>query len=123
MAMVDEVRLQLPANVGAVRDARQALAALDGPVDDVFDTARLVVSELVTNSLLHDDLGPRDTISLLLKLEDGYLRIEVGDRGGFIKRAEDPWAPQATELGLCIVDAVSESWQARDGRVTAWLAI
>jgi anti-sigma regulatory factor (Ser/Thr protein kinase) len=121
--MVDEVRLQLPANARAASEARRALAALDGRLDEVIDEAQLVVSELVTNSLLHDALGPRDTISLLLKVEDSYLRIEVGDRGGFIKRPDDAWPPQDTEFGLRIVDAVSESWQARDGRVTAWLAI
>jgi anti-sigma regulatory factor (Ser/Thr protein kinase) len=87
------------------------------------DAARLVVSELVTNAVLHARESP--TISVGLRLTDGAVRVLVTD-GGLDepeRRAQpDPWTAE-TGRGVWLVDAFADRWgtetHGRDGK-TVW---
>jgi anti-sigma regulatory factor (Ser/Thr protein kinase) len=73
--------------------------------------AALVVSELVTNSVQHADLGAEDTVLVELTLDVGRLAITVTDPGSdLVPRllAPDPTTPRG--FGLHLVDNVSTSW-------------
>ena len=76
--------------------------------DDTRDGAAIVVSELVTNALIHaDDGGP---ILLEIALDDGSLRISVADASSTVpaqRRADDV---AESGRGLSIVDQLSMRW-------------
>jgi CheY-like chemotaxis protein len=81
-----------------------------------YDTS-LIVSELVTNALLHAGSAVRVT----LKRSQQLLRVEVWD--GSLDRVPDPKAPVELEehgRGLMLVSALSRAWgiePAADGKV------
>jgi anti-sigma regulatory factor (Ser/Thr protein kinase) len=120
--MVD-MRVDLPAEVASVRAARGVVAGLSGVAGDVLTDVELVVSELVTNALVHDSLGAGDVVTLAIGREDGYLRVAVEDRGEFTKRLGATYVPDGAGLGLRIVDELCDRWGAASGRVTAWYRI
>ena len=74
-----ELRKSLQANVTAPRAAREALSfvGMDLP-EPVLETARLLVSELVTNSV-HGPSEPSSSIGLFVSVERNLLRVEVSD--------------------------------------------
>jgi anti-sigma regulatory factor (Ser/Thr protein kinase) len=90
---------------------------------DEVEAAQLVVSELVTNAVLHASDSP--TISLDLRLTDGAVRVMVSDGGlGEPDRGPHP-DPRTSETGrgVWLVDAFAERWgtemHGRDGK-TVW---
>jgi anti-sigma regulatory factor (Ser/Thr protein kinase) len=115
-----ELNFELTGGPYAVTAARLALSELDELVDEslAFDI-RLLVSELVTNSVRHAEIGPEDSIKLGVVVDDGNVRVEVVDDGpGF-----DP--PEATDdaaetrdrgWGLFFVTQLADRWGVdRDG--------
>jgi transcriptional regulator with XRE-family HTH domain/anti-sigma regulatory factor (Ser/Thr protein kinase) len=91
----------------APRYAREALAAvaIDLPTPQV-EIARLLVSELVTNSVLHGPTGADVTIILFVGVGRDRLRVEVSD--GATKRAR----PKAGGYGLTLVAELASRWGA-----------
>ena len=77
----------------------------------------LVVSELVTNSVLHADVGPRRALTVELMMLDDRLRISVIDPGSPIEpRILPPDHERVGGIGLFLVNELSETWGvARDG--------
>jgi anti-sigma regulatory factor (Ser/Thr protein kinase) len=80
-----------------------------------FDDLRLLVTELVTNSLRHSRLGAGDVIHLVVQMEPQMepttLRVEVHDPGtGF----DAPAPPQAPDLGagwgLYLLGRIADRW-------------
>jgi anti-sigma regulatory factor (Ser/Thr protein kinase) len=89
-----------------------ATAALRGRVPAiVLDSARLLATELATNSVLHSGAGADATLIVRVARTRATVRLEVEDPGehGMI-------APRAADLvsgggfGLEIVQALSQSW-------------
>ena len=77
--------------------------------DGVLATARLLVTELVTNAVTHGH-GP---ITLRAQLSEHRLFVEVVDDGGgfeYVLRERDCETPVAGGWGLTIVDAESSRW-------------
>jgi anti-sigma regulatory factor (Ser/Thr protein kinase) len=111
---VPRIRLdrELPASPEAAREARRALGDLAHHVPpDHFDDLRLLVTELVTNSLRHGHLGAGDAIRLVVQLEPSSLRVEVRDPGsGF----DVPAPPQTPDLGagwgLHLLGRIADRW-------------
>lgn len=106
-----ELRLSERAtSAGLAREfARTTLLSWQSPVD--VDDAVLVVSELVTNALLHAHGTP---LIRLLPAVDG-VRIEVCD--------DSPQPPlPARGLGLALVESLATSWgsSARDRGKAVW---
>jgi anti-sigma regulatory factor (Ser/Thr protein kinase) len=106
-----EVRLELDAQAPAAARSLVADCLGQGVAESEVDDARLLVTELVTNSLRHSGASAGDHVVVRVELKPGLLRIEVEDsgRGGMI-------APRAADMestggfGLNLVQALSERW-------------
>jgi len=77
--------------------------AVDG---DRFETARLLVSELVANAVTHAETD----VTLQLDLTPARLRGEVRDRADGEPRARQPQPDDPTGRGLMIVEALADRW-------------
>jgi integral membrane sensor domain MASE1 len=110
---------------GSPADARAALSPLMGALPtDVYSDLRLLVSELVTNSVRHARLGAGDRIRLRVDLSDRVLRVEVSDPGeGFGGNISAPSAGEAGGWGLFLAEQLADRWGVdRDGAwTTVWL--
>ena len=119
------VELQLPVEVAAVTTARSSLDVLRGLVpESALDDARLLVSELVTNSLRHAGATNR-AIELMADIEGSTLNVQVRDYGsGFVARPRPSDAPLESGWGLLLVDRLSDRWGAMvDGTTRVWFEL
>ena len=110
----------------AIPDARRAIDDLDLPVaDEVLDNLRLMVSELVTNSVRHARLSVRDQIRLSLVVRASLLRVEVRDGGGgFEPSTITPSLYQDSGWGLFLVSRLSDRWGVKtNGATVVWFEI
>jgi anti-sigma regulatory factor (Ser/Thr protein kinase) len=107
MAAVEPIRIELNHSELAPRRARQALRSWLGDVDcdePVPDDALLVVTELVTNVVMHTASDP----VVVADFDDHRLRIEVHDH--------DPHGPvpapaaASGRFGLTILDSLCDAW-------------
>ena len=105
----------------AVRTALRA--DLTGTLaSDSIDSIVLVVSELVTNSVIH---GPGRPIHVQLSAErGGTIRGEVRDEGeaGAVEICEEI-REDGSGNGLRIVDALSERWGVYEGSTHVWFEV
>ncbi|MFC8391311.1 MULTISPECIES: SpoIIE family protein phosphatase [unclassified Streptomyces] len=89
----------------SVAEARRFVrAALDGAAPDLVDTAQLLVSELVTNVVLH----ARTEAEVTARVDDGTVHVRVGDRRpdrGLVPHECPPYA--GTGQGLPLVAGLS----------------
>jgi anti-sigma regulatory factor (Ser/Thr protein kinase) len=92
--------------------ARRALAGLVGRLDEeLLDRSRLIVTELVTNSVQHAPAGPSERIELQLAASPGRLRIEVTDGGhGFEPGTHELSLDQTSGWGLWLIDQLTDRW-------------
>ncbi|MFG2605957.1 ATP-binding protein [Streptomyces sp. NPDC048514] len=92
----------------SVRRARRSVTAQLGEwaVDDLADTAALLVSELVTNALRHT----RGPLRLNLRLRQNRLLCEVEDTEtlGPVRNAADPDAEGGR--GIELLDLLADAW-------------
>lgn len=100
----------LPGEPRSVAKARRfAEETLDGwHQAGMADVAALVVSELVTNAVLHAD----SSIRLRLVLARGCLRVEVHDNSEVLPFDPDYGEDALTGRGLHLVATLAESWGA-----------
>jgi anti-sigma regulatory factor (Ser/Thr protein kinase) len=100
---------ELGADAGAPASARDLVTgALGGRDAETVQTVSLVVSELVSNAVLH---GSRqgDSVGIELSVEPGRIRIEVVDFGeGF--DPSQPITDTSGGYGLHIVESLSREW-------------
>ena len=87
----------------------------------LFDDVRLLVSELVTNSVRHAHLTSDATIRVSLAMSDGVLRLEVEDPGdGGVAAAPPDWE-YGGGLGLYLVEILAQRWgSTSDGKTCVW---
>jgi anti-sigma regulatory factor (Ser/Thr protein kinase) len=117
----------LPARPEAAGRARHALDSLQGAFgDDALDALRLLVSEVVTNSIRHAGLGPDDEITLTVAPAQRAVRVEVLDRGRGFDPARVP-APTSHQLGgwgLYLVGKLADRWGvSNEGATRVWFEI
>jgi anti-sigma regulatory factor (Ser/Thr protein kinase) len=85
---------------------------------DRVDDARIVVSELVANSVRHARPLPDGAIIVTWCLDGDELRISVTDGGATtIPHTVDAPASALSGRGMTIVDTLVDSWWIEDGRV------
>jgi anti-sigma regulatory factor (Ser/Thr protein kinase) len=121
--MTSVLRRDFPPVPEAVPAAREAIEVLrDQVAPEVFEDLRLMVSELVTNSLRHADLKPDDRISLTARLDGPVVRVEVEDPGsGFTPPRRTESSPTTSGWGLVIVGQLATDWGVRaDGGTRVW---
>ena len=109
----------------------EARAQLEDRLDgrfpaDLTETAKLLVSELVTNCVLHGGATADHSIEVSGCLQTRTLRLEVASDGPLFDHS--PTRPDdltAGGRGLYLVDALSETWGigADAGRPSVWLEL
>ncbi|MGH2884641.1 MAG: ATP-binding protein [Solirubrobacteraceae bacterium] len=94
------------------RARRHVLSQLDGEVSETRAAdAALVVSELVTNSVVHAAVGDDQSLWVELATVDDHLRIAVVDPGSELEpRILPPDPMNDGGLGLVLVDRLCSTW-------------
>jgi anti-sigma regulatory factor (Ser/Thr protein kinase) len=113
VGLVPDVSIQLPAVADSARAARQVVDGLSlHEHDEAAFNLRLLVTELVGNSVRHAGLSSADLITLAIRLSDGLVRVEVADHGpGFQHPSFNGPRPAAVAgHGLHLVDALADRW-------------
>jgi len=121
-----EIELELDSGPTAAAEARTAVSVLDGKADpQVLEDVRLLVSEVVTNSIRHADSPSGATVGLKLAADPGVVRVEVTDTGpGFEPRPRTASAMEAGGWGLHLVDRLATRWGVdRRARSRVWFEI
>jgi anti-sigma regulatory factor (Ser/Thr protein kinase) len=98
------------AELTAPGEARRSLRALEGWVaPNQLDDLTLVVSELVTNSVVHSGLTVGASITMVVDVSPKRVRIEVIDHGHGLPDAAQE-SPTDHGRGLVIVDRLADRW-------------
>ncbi|HJR97904.1 MAG TPA: ATP-binding protein [Actinomycetota bacterium] len=124
--MTEPVVIRLDPTPRAVKLARDALDRFRGRLPDrTIEDARLLISELVTNSVRHASLPPDQPIEVKLGLDGRRLRVEVVDQGpGFPSRPRTEGPPSGFGRGLFLVDRIATAWGTRtDGATHVWFEL
>jgi anti-sigma regulatory factor (Ser/Thr protein kinase) len=121
--MSSTITFDIPRDPTAPSSARRAIEALtDRIAPDVVPDVKLLVSELITNSVKYGGNG-----EVTLKVEAGdprKLRIEVIDQGaGFVPVARDRPATEVGGWGLHLVQTLSDRWGVYEGSTHVWFEI
>lgn len=97
----------------AASEARAALAVLDGRLEaGCLDDIRLLVSELVTNSVRHSGATAAGaSVRLTVATRGRSVRVEVIDAGrGFDPQPRTKPQDEAGGWGLHLVDRIASRW-------------
>jgi anti-sigma regulatory factor (Ser/Thr protein kinase) len=108
--MSEGFELLLRSGLDAGSDARRAIAANDLALPpSVQDDVWLLVTELVTNAVLHGGTADGPPIKVALQQEAGRVHVEVVDPGTDFEQPAEP----AGGWGLFLVDRIAEEWGVR----------
>lgn len=121
--MKNRIEVEFEAGPTAAASARNALMALDGRVgDELLADVRLLVSELVTNSVRHSGVQHHDRVQMQVQVSEDTLRVEVADPGeGFAPKPRDMDRSRPGGWGLYLVDQLADRWGvARDHLNRVW---
>ncbi len=113
---------KLPRAADAPRVARGFLRAWAGATlqADQLDTARLLVSELVSNAVLHGE----GEVSLSVWLRADALRVEVCDQGrAFAYEGQRPQPPMTGGWGLQMLSMQSSRWGVSGESARVWFEL
>jgi anti-sigma regulatory factor (Ser/Thr protein kinase) len=107
------ISIRIPGGDDAPTRARRSVRSqLVGqiPASTASDAA-LIVSELVTNSVVHANVGRRRALTVEVTTLDDRLRIAVIDPGSRLRPYVLPFDPETPGgLGLLLVDQLCETW-------------
>jgi anti-sigma regulatory factor (Ser/Thr protein kinase) len=107
------LELALPQSREAPSLARAAIAGFseDREMDAAtLATLTLLVSEVVTNAVIHPELESPGDIQLSARIAGGMIRVEVTDEGsGFAPKPRDP-AQSDRGYGLYLLEQQAASW-------------
>jgi anti-sigma regulatory factor (Ser/Thr protein kinase) len=107
-------------------EARRSVAdSLDQLDPDTLSRVRLLVSELVTNSVRHARLTHGDRITLSVSQDPGHVRVVVTDPGvGFDSPSTHPRPRRNSGWGLYLVDRLADRWGvASNGDTRVWFEV
>jgi transcriptional regulator with XRE-family HTH domain/anti-sigma regulatory factor (Ser/Thr protein kinase) len=107
-----ELRKAFPATNDTPRAARDAVSLIAGDIpSEALETARLLTSELVTNSVKYGPPAPA-SIGVLIDVARDRIRIEVSDAAD----ASPQLTSESGRYGLKLVDSLATRWHTeRDG--------
>ncbi|MEA2410910.1 MAG: serine/threonine-protein kinase RsbW [Thermoleophilaceae bacterium] len=114
--------VELPRTPQAAFLARRALDDLHGSVDpDVLPDVRLLVSELITNSVKYGGEGP---VRLEIQASDKSVRAEIIDQGvGFTPKVRDSDLDRVGGWGLHLTERLTSRWGTYEGSTHVWFEI
>ena len=117
-----DLSVDLPRTPEAPYLARRALDELDGRVEaSVLPDVRLLVSELVTNSVKYGGEGP---VRLEVEARGDRLRAEIIDQGvGFTPVARNDDLDKVGGWGLHLVEQLTSKWGTHEGSTHVWFEI
>jgi anti-sigma regulatory factor (Ser/Thr protein kinase) len=106
-----DLRTVLPCDASSVGRARRLVRQELAPVadDEVIDAASLLVSELVTNAIVH----ARTDVGLYAALIGGIFRVEVTDGNPTMPTQRRTAALAGTGRGLQLIDQIATRWGVR----------
>lgn len=119
---VGTATVTLPPDLSSTPAARRWLTAqLAGLPDDVVDSARLLVSELAANVVLHAGTPMEITVRLMVD----RLRVEVADASPAMPAPRGYGADAVTGRGLTIFSLLPSDWgiEPRPGGKAVWFEI
>ena len=95
-------------SVGAARRLvrRQLARVADELNDETLDAASLLISELVTNAIVH----ARTDVALRAAFGDGVFRVEVSDGSPALPAGRSPTGIGGTGHGLQLIEAIATRW-------------
>ena len=107
--MSTTLSVEIPRTPKAPFLARRALDDLEGRLDpEVLPDVRLLVSELITNSVKYGGEGP---VRLEIQASDESVRAEIIDQGvGFTPKVRDDNLDRVGGWGLHLVEELSTRW-------------
>jgi anti-sigma regulatory factor (Ser/Thr protein kinase) len=116
------IALELQANEDAPARAREAVRGVaPGMLEEDRWRAELIVTELVTNAVIH---GPGSPVELALESGGAGVRGQVADPGpGIARRREERPARPHGGRGLIIVDHLADGWGLAPDRSRVWFEI
>jgi anti-sigma regulatory factor (Ser/Thr protein kinase) len=102
--------------------ARRALDGLEGSLDPaVLPDVRLLVSELITNSVKYGGEGP---VRLEVQASDESVRAEIIDQGvGFTPKVRDDDLDRVGGWGLHLTEHLTSRWGTYEGSTHVWFEI
>jgi len=109
----ESIRVRIAGDQDAAGRARSELARLRSMLDDpVIENIRLLVTELVTNSVRH---ARATTIELMVVVSRSRVHVEVANPGGGFEPR--PSGPEDSDSGwgLFLVDRLSDDWGVAQG--------
>lgn len=77
---------------------------------DVAQTAELLLSELLSNAVIHTRTPPGRQIGVRIALYDGRLRVEVADANNTHPEPGKADTDDERGRGLAIIDALATRW-------------
>ena len=124
----DRASIRLAGRVENICQAREFVTASLGVGHPCAGTLELIVSEMVTNSIVHSRSGrPGGTVIVGLSGDGRQVRVEVTDDGGpGLPRLRPVDAGAESGRGLHLVDALAAAWGwDRDpgGTTTTWAEV
>jgi anti-sigma regulatory factor (Ser/Thr protein kinase) len=122
----NRISVQFEAGPSAAAWARNALIAIDPHVDELLMAdVRLLVSELVTNSVRHSNIAASDVVGLDVVVDRDTIYVQVCDHGaGFEPRPRKPGQSKAGGWGLFLVERLAHRWGVlRNGVTRVWFEI
>jgi anti-sigma regulatory factor (Ser/Thr protein kinase) len=113
------ITVQLPRDPGAPRRARALLRRhAEGIERERLDTAVLLISELVTNAVLHGT----GEIRLVIDIDGGDARFAVRDEGDHRPAVRDDPGPDGG-WGLRLVGELAARWGVHDEPTEVWFEV
>ena len=101
------VRIVLPPESASVPQARRFVAAqLTDLAPETVDVARLLVSEIVTNAVLH----ARTKLTLTLERDDSTVRVKIQDANPLLPVLRSHGPDAGTGRGLHVLDRLATRW-------------
>jgi integral membrane sensor domain MASE1 len=123
----ESIAVELEPGPRCPAEARTSITPLaDSLPTKVYLDLSLLVSELVTNSVRHARLRPRDLIRLRVKTSDRVIRLEVSDPGGgFSADLPKPATRGPGGWGLFLTERLADRWgvDREGGWTTVWLEV
>jgi anti-sigma regulatory factor (Ser/Thr protein kinase) len=110
--MSDRLAFSVHGGFDAAPAAREAVRGADGAIPSALrEDVLLLVTELVTNAVLHAGVGPDQFLQVELTHWPRRLRVEVTQPGdGFRCDRVDPSPGTSGGWGLVLVDRIADGW-------------
>jgi anti-sigma regulatory factor (Ser/Thr protein kinase) len=123
--MKTAVDLEFNPSPSVIRTARDSASALASQLEPgTLDDLRLLVSELVTNSVRHAGLLSDDWIRVHLSIGGGRVRGEISDSGSGFEPPATPEPLAESGWGMYLLERIADRWGVeRNDETCVWFEI